>query len=139
MVGAGLRVAGPVLDPLALAVLAPVPRLRVGALAVGELHPSPARPGAAPPGSPGAPAAVHKHLQQKQAGVKRQQPKTNSAVQPRPQSGPAGPAAAGAPPPQAKCVLKFGTRGRRPLPAFLPHVSLSSGAKAESVGVPSTG
>lgn len=73
MVGAGLRVAGPVLGPLALAVLAPVARLGFGALAVGELHPSPAGPGTAPPGPPGAPAAVHKHLQRKQPGVKRQQ------------------------------------------------------------------
>lgn len=69
MLGAGLRVARLVLNPLALAVLASVLRLGVAALAVGELHPSPARPGAALPGSPGAPAAVHNHLQpNRQAG-----------------------------------------------------------------------
>lgn len=77
MVGAGLRVAGLVLDPLTLAVLAPVLGLGVGALPVGELHPSPAGPGAALPGSPGAPAAVHDHLRrhrQQQTGGQSWEP-----------------------------------------------------------------
>lgn len=161
MVGAGLRVAGLVLNPLTLAVLAPVPRLRVGALPVGELHPSPAGPGAAPPGSPQAPAAVHNHLQRtSEAGRGRKKhsgavgqssvPKANRSL------GSLGlrPQPAGTPRLQAKSVLKFGTRPPsasahipatcvthccRKLPRFSPQTQIENACRLANVVVPSRG
>lgn len=56
---AGLQVAGAVLDADALAVGAPVGGHRVGALALGQLHPTAARPRARPVGRPLGPAAIH--------------------------------------------------------------------------------
>lgn len=57
--GAGVQVAGAVLDADALAVGAPVGRQRVGALPLGQLHPAAAGPRALPVGCPLGPAAVH--------------------------------------------------------------------------------
>lgn len=57
--GAGVQVAGAVLDTDALAVGAPVGRHGVGALTLGQLHATTTRPRALPVGRPLGPAAVH--------------------------------------------------------------------------------
>lgn len=61
-VGAGVRVTGAVLDPLALTVLAAVLGQRVVTGTERILHPSPAGPRAVAPGTPWSPAAIYRSL-----------------------------------------------------------------------------
>lgn len=146
---ARLRVARLILHPLALAVLPSILGHRVAALPVGELHPSPARPGALLPRPPQAPATVHNHLHggrggggewgvggavsegkvgESRAVGQSSVPEAAAAAQLNNRSlglfslcGRAARWHAA-----AKFVLKFGTRRHPPRAAFPPHVSLTA-------------